>query len=610
MVYCGKPSRGCQMCRTRRIKCDETKPTCNQCAKSRRQCPGYKDEFDLVFRNETKATERRAQKANRKALAQKGGRPEIPSTEPTEPSVSMVLPDNAKSPLEQSILPALNVPVEQRASCQFVSNFVLLPRGSSTTRGFLDFLIPLLKQETPHDPLKYAFGAVSMAFMNNRSGTPSDLTDKAISDYTQALKSVNRAIQDPEAQKADSTLAAVLLLGMFESITAQKIGMLNWGSHTEGAIQLVKARGRKQLRTKTGWQLFIAIRTQMIIHSLTSGTAPIMGAEWWLADTVKDSTASLVQRHMIKASELRAEVTRMMVSMARTPDNAEIMLEMIRKAQTLDQEIVTWMKNVPEHYKFETVAWEDHVPNGDYSKAEVFPGRVDLYRDFWISSLWNSARTTRLILASLIVRCAAWVCSPVDYRTTPEYATAARTCVETITDVIASVPYNLGWHLNKKHILQKANLSGFACGEDDHQKGLAGYFLCWPLTCINGQDYLTDAQRAWTIGRLKYIGYELGVKYGIVLSGLNVRIPSMLIRRDGLMASPYGTGTDLEKILRARDEAPPTAGYALNPLQQREAMQKQQFEQDRAALIARAAGGLDGKASKNTQWVAQRWLTV
>ncbi|KAK3391599.1 hypothetical protein B0T20DRAFT_331477, partial [Sordaria brevicollis] len=62
MVYLGKPSKGCQVCRTRRIKCDETKPTCNQCLKARRQCPGYKDDFDLVFRNVTKATERRVQR--------------------------------------------------------------------------------------------------------------------------------------------------------------------------------------------------------------------------------------------------------------------------------------------------------------------------------------------------------------------------------------------------------------------------------------------------------------------------------------------------------------------------------------------------------------------
>jgi hypothetical protein len=37
-----------------------------------------------------------------------------------------------------------------------------------------------------------------------------------------------------------------------------------WGSHVEGALQLVKARGRSQLKTKIGVQLFIAVRTQLV----------------------------------------------------------------------------------------------------------------------------------------------------------------------------------------------------------------------------------------------------------------------------------------------------------------------------------------------------------
>ena len=31
---------GCQTCRTRRVKCDEGKPECNNCIKSKRQCEG------------------------------------------------------------------------------------------------------------------------------------------------------------------------------------------------------------------------------------------------------------------------------------------------------------------------------------------------------------------------------------------------------------------------------------------------------------------------------------------------------------------------------------------------------------------------------------------
>ncbi|KAK8069240.1 hypothetical protein PG994_005856 [Apiospora phragmitis] len=574
MVYCGKPSRGCQMCRTRRIKCDETKPTCNQCAKSRRQCPGYKDEFDLVFRNETQATERRARKANKKALA-KAGKLDGEGSEGSFVLDSAVAKEVVKSPMEQAIIPALSVPVETQASCHFVSNFVLMPSHGST-RGFMDFLVPMIKSEGPESHLQRAFNACSMALINNRLASRNRFADKALNEYTQALMGTNQALRDPEQQKTDSTLAAVLLLGLFENITAKQIGMLAWGSHIEGAIQLVKQRGRKQLRTKNGLMLFVAVRTQMIIHTLTTGKAPIMGVEWWLTDAIKDQSAGECQRIMIKTGELRAEVTRLMNSMVRSPENVEIMLNMIRRCQTVDQEAVNWMRK--------TVAWEDNVPNGDYSKAEVYPGRVDVYRDFYIASVWNMTRTARLILASLIVRSAAWVCAPIDFRTTPEYATASRTCMDTITDIIASVPYHLGWHLNKPHIVQRANLGH----------------------CVMGQDYTTDNQRAWTVGRLRYIGNDLGVKYAHILADLQIRIPSMMIRRDGLMASPYGAAHNFEKLTSARTTAP-TPGYTMNPLQQREAMHKEQFEQLRADLLAKAAGP---KTSHETQWVAQSWLTL
>ncbi|KAI0893185.1 hypothetical protein F4806DRAFT_212459 [Annulohypoxylon nitens] len=687
MVYCGKPSKGCQMCRTRRIKCDETKPTCNQCAKSRRQCPGYKDEFDLVFRNETQATERRARRAGSKKGSMSSQKAPMKADEdpdsPLSPSdlrVSPFLAQGLRSQLAGFIVPSLNTPVEHQASCHFVAHFILVPPegGEGHTRGFMDFIVPLLKADTGGH-LKRAFDACAMAFLDNRAGVEGRFAEKALREYTRALNGTNAALRDPRTQLADSTLAAVLLLGLFESITAKQIGMLNWGSHTEGAIQLVKARGKKQLKTKVGLTLFIAVRTQMIIHSLTSGTTPIMGAEWWIDDAVRDGTAAQCHRLMIKTGELRAEITRLMNSMPRTPSNIDVMLEMIRRLQAADQEVVAWMRGVPASWRYRTVAWEDSVPSGDYGRAEVFPGRIDMYRDFYIASVWNTSRTARLVLMSLVVRCAAWVCSPVDYRTTREYATAARTCVDTITDIIASVPYHLGWHLKEgnqrrirqflKHRRQQQqqqyfddgsafafdigdgdentddlglNDGEFACGEANHVKALAGYFLTWPLTCLNSQDYTTDAQRAWIHGRLAFIGNELGVKYAHILKQLQIRIPSMLIRRDGLMASPYGAAHDYLRLVSEARRAqqvqmnmgmgmpvgqtgqqecetdgggvgaqllsPASSSGSTSPLENVEAMQKERFEVHRAELLARAAGGQD--AGEGAKWVAQKWLTV
>lgn len=244
-----------------------------------------------------------------------------------------------------------------------------------------------------------------------------------------------------------------------------------------------------------------------------------MGVDWWIADAVKDVAASSCQKLNLKTAELRAEVTQLMVTVARTPENIEIMRSLIRRCEEVDRECVEWGNNVPEAWRYKTVAWEDNVPGGDYTKAEVFPGRVDAYTDFWIAAVWNMIRVSRLSLASIMVRCAAWVCSPVDYRTTPEYAAAARTCVDTITDIIASVPYHLGWQ-NKRVNLREGSprVAGFMTGEEEAPKGLAGYFLTYPLALVNSQDYATDAQRLWVTGRFKVIADVLGIKYAHLLS--------------------------------------------------------------------------------------------
>lgn len=264
-----------------------------------------------------------------------------------------------------------------------------------------------------------------------------------------------------------------------------------------------------------------------------------MGVEWWITDSVKNHYGAECQRLNIRTAELRAESNRLMASLSRGPENIEILLDIIRRCQTLDQQHVAWANSLPEYFHYKAVAWEDNVPNGNYALAEVFPGRIDAYQDLWVVSVWNLMRCSRIILASLIVRCAAWVCAPVDYRTTPEYATAARTCVDTITDIIASVPYQLGWFSNRRDLLERANLSAFGCGEEDALKGLPGYFLTWPLTCVQGQDYTTDAQRAWVKGRLQFIGNHLGVRYANVLYQVSITvIPPLSSCPSPLLASP------------------------------------------------------------------------
>ena len=69
----GKPQStyhdvGCVTCKTKRLKCDETKPTCLQCHKRNVDCGGYKKDFKWRSFEEatftSKPTPQRARKRN------------------------------------------------------------------------------------------------------------------------------------------------------------------------------------------------------------------------------------------------------------------------------------------------------------------------------------------------------------------------------------------------------------------------------------------------------------------------------------------------------------------------------------------------------------------
>jgi hypothetical protein len=194
---------------------------------------------------------------------------------------------------------------------------------------------------------------------------------------------------------------------------------------------------------------------------------------------------------------------------------------------------------------------------------------VDEYGDLWLASVWNQARVTRLVLMSLLVRCAAWVCSPQDYRTTEAHVTAARTCGRMIEDLLASVPYSLGWSGEREKKRSGVGSGPFLDGEGEYGRmALAAYFVSWPLSCVVTQDYATDArkcgilsflffflswdvekggadiymaERAYAKGRLKHIGDVVGIRYAHILSQVSVSTLFFLVSLKPVLTDPRFT---------------------------------------------------------------------
>lgn len=75
-----------------------------------------------------------------------------------------------------------------------------------------------------------------------------------------------------------------------------------------------------------------------------------MGIDWWFTDAIHDENAAACQKLNLMASELRAEVTSVMTTLSRTPENVELIRALMRRAQTIDNDLAQWMRNLPSHW--------------------------------------------------------------------------------------------------------------------------------------------------------------------------------------------------------------------------------------------------------------------
>ncbi|KKY38030.1 putative negative acting factor [Diaporthe ampelina] len=322
MVNTGHPSRACKLCRARRIKCDETKPHCIKCRKSKRQCPGYRDPFEINLRDETQSTIRKAKAAAAQrrtarqddkdtssdesptksthsasgSLARGRSSPHASdgswetltqsawsspasqvaslnrsSRSPTSSNGFGVFDFTYSSPTQDNsfdfnsawslpaagysipikrvaealgswdfsrsfdgttwgcgdsfnngvgssvapVCPGLQTPLDEQATCFFLSNFVLtLSTGQNP--GLFSFVLKILQAPGIKDtPFPMAFTAVSLAALAGRPNSRHLLTKSQIY-YSTALVQLKDVLQDRKRATDDTTLATAILLSFYE----------------------------------------------------------------------------------------------------------------------------------------------------------------------------------------------------------------------------------------------------------------------------------------------------------------------------------------------------------------------------------------------------------
>lgn len=261
-------------------QCDQNPEGCGQCKKAKRECPGYRVPGDVIFRNESdnviKKFKAKEARTKTKAVVK------FPASLPMPAEGSDVDSEESMEVVRQFV-PALSYAlaqsIEERATIFFVANYII--GDSGPTRGHLDYLQDLYHTDTLPESLMTSIQAVGLAGYAHAVRAPS-LKLNARYLYVRALRATNAALRSPTEVKKDSTLMAIMVLQIFETITGcNRLSLTAWAEHVAGAAALLQLRGPEQLNTRSGRRMFIQASSALMISCIQRGLyLPDFVPEW------------------------------------------------------------------------------------------------------------------------------------------------------------------------------------------------------------------------------------------------------------------------------------------------------------------------------------------
>ncbi|KAF4958828.1 hypothetical protein FGADI_2172 [Fusarium gaditjirri] len=264
MVFPGHFSTGCIRCRHRKIKCDETKPTCRRCYVHGLPCPGYTDQFP--FRNPLKSSSfGSAKEASAVVPRSKSSKPS--QHQKTNGSNNERAWDLARRVQSQKttllVSPVIDLCHDDRASLSYFIHRFVAPNSVDSFPSNMTCLPSILTLDG-HGLLEITTLSVAQMAAYNQLGCDR-LRVQSYRNYGRAISTLQETIASGQGITDDKVLAAVLLLCTFKDISGEGFG--DPSEHASGLYSLLEMRGVEQLATGTGFELYILSLLRLHVYS-------------------------------------------------------------------------------------------------------------------------------------------------------------------------------------------------------------------------------------------------------------------------------------------------------------------------------------------------------
>ncbi|GAB0134370.1 hypothetical protein EsDP_00002747 [Epichloe bromicola] len=305
MPNTGRPSQDCHLCRRRRVKCDLARPGCQRCFKYGVDCPGYREQHELVFRNASPlAVKKRKKRPSAKGTEQDGtntssesggGRSTIPNSQNSTGATFFVFVSNTDLSSSSS---------SSASRDDVASSLTSLPRPLVehwtnhsipillNVYSTLSFLHNIYRINARNGPLIWAAHLFSRTYVTNirypvhvhKESTVE--TQRELGTYLgKTLSSVNAALREPGGAFRDDVLATVWILASYELLVGSLIHvepLSPWHLHTRGLYSILQTRGVEPLYTAEGRTAFWPCYNMVQVQALVSNTECPPESDTWL----------------------------------------------------------------------------------------------------------------------------------------------------------------------------------------------------------------------------------------------------------------------------------------------------------------------------------------
>ncbi|KAL5115518.1 hypothetical protein ACEQ8H_006581 [Pleosporales sp. CAS-2024a] len=381
----GKPSAACGECRKRRSRCDQALPSCGQCTKAGRKCPGYRNTVDLMFHDESHSIARRSKIQscdNVKSQAVDG--------QNYDEAVLMRLAAAAPIKLTDFVL---DQPLEDLGVSYFMSTYV----GDDPWVSPLYYLPKLYTQSSPSNPgLQQSITAAGLAGYAKNSRRH-DIKEAATRLYVSAIRSINVAISDPTTVLQDSTLMAISMAAMFEVLVVARLSDIrNSDKHLNGALTVALLMLRQDKQTDITYKLIQSTLQCIIINSWISHKP--------LPANFKEVRRRFMSRPKPHLHSLHGDFLDIITDLVEFREDLNVgrfehPTDMIERAQAVDRRFEAFAKTMPPHGRYQTF----RILHQDMERL-AFNGYYHMYQQRFTAHLWNNVRASRLRLHQVISR--------------------------------------------------------------------------------------------------------------------------------------------------------------------------------------------------------------